>query len=71
MKKVRAKFICHEVAKTMNGQTVRMQPVVSGGPENEQFFKYTPFGNLEMGTVNPAVQFEPGKEYYLDFTPAE
>jgi hypothetical protein len=69
---VRAKFRCDEVAKTVSGQTVRMSPVTSnGGEENAKFFKYTPFGKLEMGTINQDIVFEPGKEYYLDFTPAK
>jgi len=64
---VRAKFVCDEVANRVDGKVVRMSPVTSGGQENEQFFKWTPFGKLEMGTVNPNVEFVPGEEYYLDF----
>lgn len=70
MEKVRAKFECHEVAKTVHGQTVRMRPVTGGSKDNDSFFKWTPCGNLEMGTVNSDVNFEPGKKYYLDFTEA-
>lgn len=41
--------------------------------ENRIFGKWTPNAHLEMGVDNPAAaaQFEPGKTYYLDFTPAE
>jgi len=64
----RAKFKVDEVATTVSGTTVRMTPVTSGSPENESFFKWTPFGKIEMGTINPDVKFIPGKEYFIDFT---
>lgn len=41
-----------------------------GTPENERYAKYTPSGKLEITVDNPAVVFEPGKNYYLDFTEA-
>lgn len=71
---VRAKFKC--TGKSPNGEEgdqIQLSAVTSGNKENEQFFRWTPFGELTMGTVNPAAsaQFEVGKEYYLDFTPAE
>jgi hypothetical protein len=66
----RAKFVCDEVATTIHGRTIRMFPVTSGSEENKEFFKWTPSGKLEMGIVNPDVEFVPGKEYYLDFTEA-
>lgn len=40
-------------------------------PENERYAQATPTGSIEMRVDNPAVVFEPGKSYYLDFTPAE
>jgi hypothetical protein len=40
-------------------------------PENERYSKYTPVGSLKFTVTNPAVSFEPGKQYYLDFTPAD
>ncbi len=41
-------------------------------PENQRFTKYTPWGSIEMGIDNPAAleQFEVGKNYYIDFSPA-
>lgn len=39
-------------------------------PEDERYAKYTPYAKLEMSVDNPAVIFEPGKAYYLDFTEA-
>jgi len=40
--------------------------------ENSKFWKYTPMGSIELGTVNPEAwkHFEIDKEYYVDFTPA-
>ena len=70
---VRAKFVCNEVTQTVDGGKVKLIPVTGTSEENKTFFKYTPFGHLEMGTINPEVmaQFVPGKQYYIDFTEAE
>ena len=67
---VRAKFKC--VSNTEANQ-VRLEAVTSGSKENETWSKYTPSGTLTMHIDNaPAKeQFVPGKEYYIDFTPAE
>ena len=45
-------------------------PVYSGSPENEEFFKWTPGGDLSLSVVNPDVEFEPDKEYYIDIIEA-
>lgn len=55
--------------------TIRMNPVYGNGNpnhENTKFWESSPSGSLELGTVNPEAvkQFEIGKEYYVDFTPA-
>lgn len=71
MSNVRAKFECVSVEPGDEGNQVVLQVVVGGSPENDSFFKWTPYGRLEMGIVNEAVKFEVGKEYYLDFTPAD
>ena len=44
---------------------------LGGRPEDQRFSKATPSGSLRMQVDNPAAleQFEPGKAYYLDFTP--
>ena len=44
------------------------QAVVGGSPENDKFFAYTPSIQFKLSSVNIDL-FEPGKEYYLDFTP--
>jgi len=70
---VRAKFKCTAVKATEDGNIISMVPVTGGSKENESFFNYTPFGELEMGIMNPAIkdEFLPGKEYYVDFSPAQ
>jgi hypothetical protein len=71
---VRAKF--KWTAKEAGGSypSISLHAVVGGdNPENDSFFKATPSGNIGLGVVNEeaASQFEVGKEYYVDFTPAE
>lgn len=70
---VRCKFICQEVAKTLHGgHRVALGVVSSGSEENKEFFKYTPAGSLSFQSINDAAvaHFEPGKEYYIDISPA-
>lgn len=73
---VRAKFTCtskeHDTNDPSHGQ-VKLEAVTSGSSENEGFFSFTPWGIITLGTVNPTAfaQFEPGKEYYIDFTLAD
>ena len=73
MSSVRAKFKCVQVTQTESGDRVQLAPVVGESPENKDFFKWTPSGQIEMGIMNPEAskQFIPGKEYYVDFTLAD
>lgn len=70
---VRAKFRVHNVDRSQYGTTVKLSPVYSGSPENEQFFKATPGGEVALYTLNAAAgeQFELGDEFYVDFTLAK
>lgn len=73
---VRAKFTCTSKSHDTNDSTVgsvAFQPVYTGSPENEEFFKFTPAGSISMATLNPNAfaQFEPGKDYYVQFMSAE
>lgn len=77
---VRAKFKVDSIEKFMGGDgelapeaTIRLSPVYSGSKENEEFYRWTPAGQIVLATVNGQAvkQFEEGKEYYVDFTPAE
>lgn len=57
-------------------RTLKFSPVYANGDpnhENSKFWQYTPAGSIELGTVNQDAwsHFEIGKEYYVDFTPAE
>jgi len=81
---VRAKFTV--TAKTEGDEvSINLQAVNRGdasGPsdlsnpysaEDSIFGRFTPYGTISMGIRNPAAsdQFEVGKSYYVDFTPAE
>jgi len=75
---VRCKFRCHykdaqNVGTEHEYALIKMSPVSSGSKENEEFFKYTPGGDLCFYSVNlaAAAQIEQGKEYYIDISPAE
>lgn len=76
---VRAKFTCFGVAHTQtsdpNGTCARvdLMPVYGDGKDNASWSKATPAGKIEMWITNPSAidQFEPGKDYFVDFTPAE
>ena len=55
-------------------RTLNLTPVHgTGSEENKAFWGATPTGSLQLGVVNQAGwgQFELGKCYYLDFTPAD
>lgn len=72
---VRAKFTLDSITKHRWGTTtvLKFQAVCADEvPENQRYHKYTPSGSLEISVDNPAAveQFELGKSYYLDFTPA-
>jgi hypothetical protein len=69
MQQVRAKFRVDAVGD----DSVTLSAVVGGSPENDRFFAATPSGQIQMNVTRPetARLFEPGREYYVDFTPAD
>lgn len=73
---VRAKFKVLSIKKTQFtdgiGSVIELSPVISGSDENKEFYKWTPSGKIELGTINEssAEQFEIGAEFYVDFSPA-
>lgn len=69
---VRCKFKVENVEPNGDEFNITMRAVTSGSPENEEFFRWTPAGQLTFYTVNKAAaaQLELGKDYYLDITPA-
>lgn len=75
---VRAKFKCDSIVTAAYGKdnqsiTVNMSPVYGNSEENKQFWRYTPAGSIALTIDNPdaVAQFSPGREYYIDFTPAK
>lgn len=76
---VRAKFRVQSIERHIAGgdevHTIKMAPVYSDDQdsENYKFWKWTPAGEIELGTINreAAEAFELDGEYYVDFTPAE
>ena len=68
----RAKFIVESITEFVSGKKINMLAVTCGSKENESFFKWTPSARIEMQTLNEdaSKQFIVGKEYYVDFTPA-
>lgn len=44
-----------------------------GTDENNSYAKFTPSAELHMQVTNPALfgQFNPGDEFYVDFTPVK
>lgn len=70
---VRAKVTCESI----EGNAVKFRTVYetdeakNADPENVRFTKATPWGEIRLGIDNPAAlgQFQPGSDYYVDFTP--
>ena len=72
---VRTKFIVssYDVFFNLRGEEqrlIKLNVVVDGSPENKEFFKWTPSGQIELGTLNQKAweQFPLGAEMYVDFT---
>ncbi|AID18334.1 hypothetical protein PPF1_21 [Rhizobium phage vB_RleM_PPF1] len=76
---VRAKFRCFGITHQPSNDPsvvyakVELMPVYEQEGANKQWSKATPSGKIEMFITNPAAVewFEQGKQYYVDFTPAE
>lgn len=68
---VRAKVTCNRIES--NAVTFSTyEPDAAKDTENARFTTATPWGEIKLGIDNPAAleQFEAGKSYYVDFTPA-
>ena len=72
---IRAKFVCNSVTLNQYEQdVVKLSPVYGpDGTANAAWSKATPSGSLELTITNPEArgQFQPGKSYFLDISPAE
>lgn len=82
----RAKFACtskqiavdsgwdykEQASTTKEVAHIELYPVTATSAENAEFFKSTPNGKIELHVVNldAAALFEPGKEYFVDFSEA-
>lgn len=69
---VRAKFYCYSVTKTISSPdpflySYKFNVVINGSDENRSFWRFTPSGTIELGSIREDL-FEVGKEYYIDFT---
>ena len=76
-KRVRCKFQCVAVTsrKGWSGtetpflSDAKFQVVCDGSEESRAFFSSTPSGEISVASLRPDL-FEPGQNYYVDFTPA-
>lgn len=77
---MRAKFVVANVEKFDTGERVTFRAVCKsegypedGSDEDNTFARFTPSADLAMYIANPALfgQFEIGRKFYADFTPAE
>ena len=70
---VRAKVTCNGIEGNAVTFSTVYEPDAAKDAENARFTQATPWGEIKMGIDNPAAleQFQPGKSYYVDFTPAE
>lgn len=72
---VRAKFQLNSITNySYGGKRLRFEAVCDNSTEeNRRFNKATPSGHMEMTIDNQEAvrQFELGKFYYADFSPAE
>ena len=80
MSKMRAKLVVQSVTKHQSGETLKFAAVgrkdaypADGSDENNSFAKFTPSASCEMFVANPDLhgRFQPGEEFYVDFTKAD
>lgn len=68
---IRAKFKCIEISMNEHNSNATLSAVTTGSEENKSFSEYTPNATLNI-TISKNTEahkfFEPGREYYLDFT---
>ncbi len=69
---VRSKVRCTSVVNNTVCFTTVYEPDASKDTEHARFTKATPWGDIRLGIDNEVAlkQFEPNKEYYCDFSPA-
>lgn len=71
-----AKFTCKSITRRQHWdrkkgetQTISLEPVTSGSPENEAFYEATPSGSIILETLNAEAgnYFQLGRNYYIRF----
>lgn len=69
----RAKFKVERKIEDGNGFNIVLTPVTCGSKENDNFYKWTPCGKIELGIVSKdtADKFHINKTFYVDFTECE
>lgn len=70
---IRCKFKVTALTHFENGNEIKLSVVYGDSPENKAFYASTPGGTITVSVVKPevAAQLPLGKEFYVDFTPAE
>jgi hypothetical protein len=70
---IRAKFSVWSKQVSDGNTQVTLGAVVTGSPENERFFKFTPSATINLNTINETAgnEFEIGDEFCVDFTKCE
>lgn len=72
MQSIKAKFVCETVEPIGDTEQVTMRAVYGGSDENKSFAAATPSASVSINISNPGAKgfFQPGKEYFGDFTEA-
>jgi len=76
---MRAKFKIVNIQRGETSELLKFSAVCAdnygehGENEDNDFARYTPYGELSMSVTNPDLlgKFNEGEKYYLDFTKAE
>jgi len=70
---MKAKMIVTQISENYSGaKLTELSAVNSGTPEDNYFFKATPFASLKIQVDNPAAKdfLKIGKKYYIEFSEA-
>jgi hypothetical protein len=70
MEKIRSKFTVTSVEEfSYGGKRAKLNAQYSNTPEDNQFAKATPSGQIEITVDNPLTKdyLKPGKSFYVDF----
>lgn len=71
---VRAKVRINSIEKFVGQSVMKATPVTGGAGDNADYSKYTPNGAISLtisDETKASTYFVVGKEYYVDFTPAD